>query len=149
LLFVAGLLFSVSLPVILDSHANGAAGGENAFNTAAWRGNKTMQYWLSHQPGGQYLLFSNDPDGVAFYSGHSCNRSPVEFSGPYGREEFPVAQYASELFSSGQAVYIVWIEPNDYSYFYRVEELSTIAQIEPLFVGGDGGVYRLQPLSAP
>lgn len=149
LLIVAGLLFSASLPVILDAHANGAAGGENVFNTAAWRGNKTMEYWLRHEPQGKYLLFSNEPDGVAFYSRHFCYRSPVEFSGPYGREEFPVGQYASELFSSGQAVYIIWIEPNDYSYFYKVEDLNAIAQIEPLFVGDDGGVYRLQPLSGP
>ena len=147
LLLVAVLLIHVSLPVILDSHANGASGGENAFNTAVWHENKAIQYWLSHQPQGQYLLFSNYPDGVAFYTGHSCNRSPVKYSGPYGKEEFPVSQYASELFPVGQPVYIIWIEPNDYSYFYEVEELSSIAQVEPLFGGGDGGVYRLKPLS--
>ncbi len=103
LLLAAVLLFHVSLPVILDSHANGASGGENVFNTTAWHENKTMQYWLSHQPQGRYLLFSNYPDGVAFYTGHSCNRSPVKYSGPYGKEEFPVSQYASGLFSSGAA----------------------------------------------
>ena len=56
-----------------------------------------------------------------------------------------MSQYASELFSSGQDVYIIWIEPNDYSYFYKVDDLSSIAQIEPLFIGADGGVYRLKP----
>ena len=147
LLIVAGLLFHVTLPVVLDSHANGASGGENAFNTAAWHENKTMEYWLNHQPKGQYLLFSNYPDGVAFYTGHSCNRSPVKYSGPYDKEEFPVGQYASELFSSGEDVYIIWIKPNDYSYFYEVDELSSIAQIEPLFISKDGGVYRLKPAS--
>ena len=147
LLLVAVLLFHVSLPVILDSHANGASGGENAFNTAAWHENKTIQYWLSHEPKGQYLLFSNYPDGVAFYTGHSCNRSPVKYSGPYGKEAYPVSQYASEVFPAGQPVYIIWIEPNDHSYFYEVEELSSIAKVEPLFVGDDGGVYRLKPLS--
>jgi hypothetical protein len=149
LLLAAGLLFHVSLPVILDSHAKGASDGENVFNTTAWHENKTMGYWLSHQPQGQYLLFSNYSDGVAFYTGHSCNRSPVKYSGPYGQEEFPVSQYVSEMFSAKQPVYIIWIEPNDHSYFYGVEELSSIAQVEPLFVGGDGGVYRLKPLSGP
>ena len=46
-------------------------------------------------------------------------------------------------------VYIIWIEPNNYSYFYKVEELSSIAQVDPLFVGGDGGVYRLNPIYRP
>ena len=147
LLVVAGLLFHITLPVILDSHANGAAGGENAFNTTAWRENKTIEYWLNHRPTGQYQLFSNSPDGIAFYSGYSCNRSPVKYSGPYGKQEFPVSQYVSELFSSGQDVYIIWIEPNDSSYFYKVEELSSIAQIEMLFSGVDGGVYRLKPIA--
>ena len=147
LLIVTGLLLNVTLPVILDSHANGAADGENAINTTAWRENKTIEYWLNHRPTGQYWLFSNYPDGIAFYSGHSCNRSPIKNSGPYGTQEFPVSQYASELFSSGQDVYIIWIEPNDHSYFYEVDELSSIAQIEPLFSGPDGAVYRLKPIA--
>ena len=147
LLIFAGLLFQISLPVILDSHANGASDGENVFNTTTWHENSTMEYWLSHQPIGQYLLFSNYPDGVAFYTRHSCYRSPVKYSGPYGKEEYPVSQFTSELFSSGQPVYIIWIKPNDSSYFYDVEELSAIAHIDPLFVSGDGGVYRLTPIS--
>jgi len=49
--------------------------------------------------------------------------------------------------SSGQDVYIIWIEPNDHSYFYEVDELSSIAQIEPLFSGPDGAVYRLKPIA--
>jgi hypothetical protein len=148
LVIIAGLLLQVSLPVVLESRANGAAGGENVFNTTTWYENKALNYWLSHQPRGKYLLLSNYSDGVAFYTQHACFGSPRQYSGPYGKEEYPVSGYASELFSSGLDVYIIWIEPNEYSYFYKVEDLSSIALIEPLFVSGDGGVYRLKPRSA-
>jgi len=146
LVFAAVLLFHITLPLIFESHANGAAGGDNVFNTTTWHENKALKYWLTHQPQGKYLLFSNYPDGVAFFTQHSCYGSPRKYSGPYGKEELPVSQYASGLFSSGQDVYIIWIEPNDHSYFYEVEELVSIAQIEPLFVNEDGGVYRLKPI---
>lgn len=147
LVIVAALLLQITLPVALESHAVGAAGGENIFNTRAWHQNEALNYWLSHPPQGKYSLFSNYPDGVAFYTQHDCYPAPRKFSGPYGKEEFPVSQYTSELFSSGQPVYILWIEPNDYSYYYKVDELNSIATIERLFENEDGGVYRLMPVS--
>ena len=147
LVIIAALLLQVTLPVVLESGTKGAAGGENVFNTTSWRENTVLEYWLSHPPKGNYLLFSNYSDGVAFYTQHPCYGSPRRYSGPYGKVEFPVSQYASQLFSSGQEVFLIWIEPNEYSYFYEVEDLSSIAQIEPLFVSGDGGVYRLKPIS--
>ncbi len=42
-------------------------------------------------------------------------------------------------------MYVVWIEPNLNTYFYDVQDLRSIALVEPLFVGPDGGVYRLSP----
>lgn len=147
LIFVAVLLSRITFPVVLKSRVNGAVVGDNVFNTVTWHENKALQYWLEHQPSGDYLLFSNYPDGIAFYTWHPCASSPRRYSGPYGKEEIPVAQYADQLFSSGLDVYIIWIEPNDHSYFYKVEELSSIAQIEPLFVSKDGSIYRLKPKS--
>ena len=47
-------------------------------------------------------------------------------------------------FRPGQAVYIIWIEPNDYDYYYKVEDLSAIATIETIYTGEDGGIYRLE-----
>ncbi|MCL5611634.1 MAG: hypothetical protein M1485_03635 [Chloroflexi bacterium] len=144
----AGSLLQITLPLVLDSHRTGAP-GENAFNTKDWRENSVMKYWLKHQPSGNYLLFSNYSDGIAFYTWHSCYGSPRKFSGPYGKEEFPVTQYTSELFASGQDVYIIWIEPNAYSYYYPVEELSPIANIKPIFTSKDGGIYNLKPIRKP
>jgi hypothetical protein len=138
------LLLQVSLPIVTESHVHGAAGGDNVFNTSMWHENTALNYLLSHPPRGKYLLISNYPDGIAFYTGHACIDSPRQYSGPYGTEEFPVNRYASELFSSGEKVYLIWIEPNEHSYFYDVEELNAIAQIEPRFVNEDGGVYRLK-----
>jgi len=141
-LIVTGIgLLRITIPVALQSHAD----GNNDFNSRAWHENSVMNYWLAHEPQGNYLLFSNYPDGVAFYTWHSAYNSPARYSGPYGKQEFPVTSYSSELFSSGLAVYLIWIEPNIYSYYYKAEDLSPIAQVQPLFVNQDGGIYLLAP----
>ncbi len=145
-LLVIGIgLLRITIPVGLQSHIN----GNNDFNSRAWHENSVMNYWLAHEPQGNYLLFSNYPDGVAFYTWHSAYNSPARYSGPYGTQEFPVTSYSSKLFSSGLAVYLIWIEPNIYSYYYEAQDLSSIAQVEPLFVSQDGGIYRLIPKENP
>ncbi len=138
------LLLNVTVPVVMESHA-GTAGGENAFNTADWRANTVLRYWLAHPPKGEYALLSNYPDGIAFYAEHACLPSPRRYAGPYGTVEYPVAGYAGELFSSGQEVYVVWIEPNRYDYYYKPQDLEPIADVEEVFTGEDGGIYRLKP----
>jgi hypothetical protein len=42
-------------------------------------------------------------------------------------------------------VYLLWIEPNDADYYYKPEDLGAIAELEELFAGDDGAVYRLRP----
>jgi hypothetical protein len=143
LIMATGGLLRVTVPYVLDSHSHGVPG---SFSTKAWHENSVMNYWLTHEPQGNYLLFSNYPDGIAFYTWHDCYNSPAEYSGPYGKIKFPVTDYSSKLFSSGLDVYLVWIEPNIYSYYYKAQDLSSIAQVEPIFVNGDGGIYRLIPL---
>lgn len=139
-------LLRVTLPLFLETRTAGAPG---SFTTEAWHENRVMNYWLAHEPPGNYLLFSNYPDGVAFYTWHDCYNSPAEYSGPYGKTKFPVTDYSAQLFSSGLDVYLIWIEPNIYPYYYTAQDLGPIAQIEPLFVNQDGGVYRLVPKGAP
>jgi 4-amino-4-deoxy-L-arabinose transferase-like glycosyltransferase len=142
---LALLLLQVSIPVAIQSHAQGAAGGENAFNTRSWDENAAIRYWRDHVPLGEYVLLSNQPDGVAFQTQHPVGASPRKTSGPYGTVEYPLDSYARRLFPAGAQVYLLWIEPNPCTYCYAVEDLSAIARVEPLSVSDDGGVYRLQP----
>ncbi len=134
-----------SLPAIRQSHDGASGVGENAFNTAEWRGNDALQYWLAHPPRGPYRLMSNVPDAVAFCTGHASNAAPRQYSGPYGTVEFPIEGYAASMFSSGQPVYLIWIEPNEANYYYKPEELSPIADVRTLFEGSGGAVYLLEP----
>jgi hypothetical protein len=145
LVLLAVLLLKITLPIVIQSHADGVVGGENAFNTAAWHENQALQYWNSHPPQGAYVLFSNEPDGVAFRTQHATGGSPRKTSGPYAKDNYPLSAYIPELFSAGMDVYLVWIEPGSAQYFYTVDELCSIASIQPLFVSSDGGVYRLLP----
>jgi hypothetical protein len=139
------LLLHVTLPLVVESHANGATGGDNAFNTREWQENQAVKFWLGHAPHGPYMLLSNEPDGAAFISGHATGSVPRKTTGPYGTESFPLSTYASELFASNSEVYILWKEPNFHDYLYSVDDMRPIAQVETLFVSNEGGVYRLQP----
>lgn len=141
----AVLMLQVSAPAIQQSHDGVGDAGENAFNTTDWRANTALQFWQMHQPKGDYLLFSNESDGVAFYTMHNVSPSPRQYSGPYGKVEFPVSQYGVELFGSGKDVYLVWIEQSEHAYYYKPEALAPIADIETIFSGPDGGIYRLRP----
>ena len=142
---VAVLLLGVTVPLVIASHAEGAAGGENAYNTRAWHENPAIQYWLNHVPPEPYSLVTNQPDGVAFFAQHAAWASPRKKSGPYGTEEYALESYTADLFPRGAEVYLVWIEPNPCTYCYSVGELREIAQVEPVMETEGGGVYRLRP----
>ncbi len=139
------LTLQISVPTILYSHAGASDVSENAFNTSEWRANEAIKFWIAHQPERPYALFSNEPDGVAFYTGHPAAAAPRRYSGPYGSMEFPVEGYAAQLFTPGRDMYLIWIEPNEYDYYYKPEDLNAIADLRLLFKNKDGAVYQLGP----
>jgi hypothetical protein len=145
LIGIASLLLSTTMPVVFTSHAEGAVGGENAYNNKAWHNNTAMKYWLANTPSGDYTLISNQPDGVAFITEHRTEASPRRTSGPYGTEVYALESYTAGLFGSPEPVYLVWIDPKVCPYCYSVDELRFIATVEPLMEATDGGVYRLAP----
>jgi hypothetical protein len=149
LLAMAILLLRITFPLVVDSQANGVAGGGNSLNTQAWRENPAVQYWLNHVPSGSYLLLSNEPDGAAFHMQHAAEPSPRRAAGPYGTAEFPLSEYSQQLFESVNDVYLLWIEPSPYDHYYALEELEAIAAVEPLIVSETGGLYRLKPRGVP
>ena len=147
-LVLAGLavvLLRTTCPLVIESHANGATGGENAFNNRKWRDNAAMRFWLAHKPDGNYLLFSNEPDGVAFNTQHATRPAPRKRTGPYGTEEIPLSDYMSKLFGAGTDAYLLWIEPSPQDYYYRPDEVQAIADVVPLFTSDAGSVYQLRP----
>jgi hypothetical protein len=145
LVAIAALLLGTTIPVAIESHRIGAVGGENAYNNAAWHNNQAMKYWLANTPTGKYRLISNEPDGVALFTGHRTDASPRKTSGPYGTQEYPLQSYTAKLFETAEPVYLVWIDPKACEYCYSVDELRLIATVEPLLEATDGGVYRLTP----
>jgi len=145
LIGIGFLLLRTTMPVVFASHANGAVGGENAFNNAAWHNNQAMQYWLANRPTGSYRVISNEPDGVAFITEHWAEASPRRTSGPYGTEVSPLHGYVIDLFGSPEPLYLIWIDPKACAYCYSVDDLRSIATVETLMEGSDGGVYHLSP----
>jgi hypothetical protein len=140
-------LLRITLPIAWASHTQAYLVG-NDFNNEAWHANDVMRYWLANPPTGNYRLLSNYPDGVAFYTWRPVSASPVRHAGPYAQAVIPLTEYRSELFSPGQDIYVIWIEPNIHPYYYGPQDLTAIANIEALFESPDGGVYRLTPAAA-
>jgi hypothetical protein len=133
-------------PLIAETQARGLTGGENAYNNLHWNQNAALLFWEQNEPHGDYVLLSNDPDGAAFHTRHAVMGSPRRTTGPYGNEVMPVASFRSKIFRPGFESYLLWFEPGQYDYYYRPQELASIADIEILFSGEDGAVYRLLPL---
>ena len=144
---LAGVVLRITYPLIIVSHAEGAVGGENAFNTREWNENPSIQFWRDRKSDGNYVQLSNEPDGVAFHTQHATRPAPRRTSGPYGTQELPISGYGPALFGSGNDVYLVWIEPNPYDHYYGVDELKAIASVETLFSSESGSVYQLRPLA--
>jgi hypothetical protein len=140
---VALLSLRISIPVVVASHEGKSGVNDNDFNTAEWHANTALEFWRTHPPEGRYLLFSNYPDAIAFYTQHACSASPRQYSGPYGTVEFPVEGYTGQLFSPGEETYLIWIEPNESDYYYSPGDLRSIALLQRLFANSDGAVYRL------
>lgn len=132
-------------PVMLESRARGVAGGDNSFNKQTWHENPALGYWKEQTPNGEFLLFSNEPDGVAFHTQHAVKAAPRRITGPYGKDITPVAGFKDELFGAGVDVYLIWIEPSSYDYYYAPEDLEEISKMEALFSSDLGSVYRLSP----
>ena len=142
---LAGAALHTTYPMILESRASGTVGGENAFNNIRWRQNPALGFWEDHRPQGDYVLFSNEPDGVAFNTRHAARPAPRRTTGPYGTVEMPLGGFRSELFESGEAVFLLWVEPNPYEYDYGPAELEAIADVQALFTSDAGDVYQLRP----
>jgi hypothetical protein len=139
------MVLRTTYPVVIESHGRGVAGGENSFNNEGWRENPAIRFWEGHAPTGEFLLFSNEPDGVAFYTRHAARPAPRRISGPYGTDVMPVADFKEEMFGPGLDVYLIWIEPSTYDYYYAPQRLEEIAAMENLFSNELGSVYRLSP----
>ncbi len=145
LIGLGAAVLRTTYPVVLESHARGVTGGENSFNNETWRENPAIVYWERHAPSGDYLLFSNEPDGAAFHTRHAVEPAPRRITGPYGTDVMPVADFKDELFGSGLPVYLIWIEPGSYDYYYAPQDLEEIAGMDSLLSSDLGSVYRLSP----
>lgn len=117
------------------------------YTSRDWHNNQAIEFWRSHTPEGEYLTFSNYPAGVAVHTWHVVLSSPRRTAHPnVGEAVIPLDTYLISLFVPGKDSYIIWIEPNEYTHVYSVDELRAIADVETLYEGMDGGIYRISQL---
>ncbi len=142
LLAVLGLSEMRSVTAIQFQRENGAG-----YTSREWHDNDVIAYWLAYKPAGEYLVFSNYPAGVAVHTWHVTLSSPRRTSHPNaGEAVIPLETYLPSLFEAGKESYILWIEPNEYTHVYSVEELREIAEVGTVYESADGGIYRIAPL---
>lgn len=142
---LGGSLLRSSVPLLIDSHSRGVSDGENAFNTKPWHENQAVRYWRQYPTHEDYILLSNEPDGVAFHTMHATRPAPRRSSGPYGETALPLEGYESELFGSGQDVFLIWIEPSSYEHYFPPEDLRTTMDVVTIFEGEGGSIFELRP----
>jgi hypothetical protein len=130
---------------VMSMQLHHEAGG--GYTSRDWYSNRVIEYWRSHKPSGDYLVFSNYPAGVALHTWHIALPSPRRTEHPNaGEAVIPLDTYLPSLFAPQEETYIIWIEPNEYTHVYSVNDLSQIVQVETLYESSDGGIYRILPL---
>jgi hypothetical protein len=143
LLLILGLTAYQSILLVELFHVDGSG-----YTSREWYTNRTMEYWLQHQPEKEYLAFSNYPAGVAIHSWQETLSSPrrADPNSRAGVILYPLEDYIPFLFEAGKDTYLIWIEPNSFTHVYTVDELRKIAIVDVLYENADGGVYKLLPL---
>lgn len=117
------------------------------YTSRDWRENQVLDYWQMNKPDGEYLVFSNYPAGIAVHTWHIALSSPRRTEHPNaGEAVIPLDTYLPSLFAPEKESYIIWIEPNEYTHAYSVNDLSQIVRVETLYQSPDGGVYKILPL---
>ncbi|MBL8050505.1 MAG: hypothetical protein JNM46_04730 [Anaerolineales bacterium] len=151
-LAVLGILFllfigtsQVNRSIIIMQNARNGIIAENHVNTQEMNENSVIQYWRKNPPEGSFKLFSNYPEIIAFFTEQQTYASPRK-SGVYDKTIIPLESYTGNLFSSGQDVYLLWVEPHSYVHVYLPHELEPIAKIKIIFENEDGGLYLLHPI---
>jgi len=114
------------------------------YTSAIWNTHPVIAYWKRNHPAKPYLIFSNYPAGVALHIGSEVLPSPRKAEHPNtGEEIIPLDTYISELIIPGRETYLIWIEPNEYTHVYTVNDLMKIVDVETIYETNEGGIYRL------
>jgi hypothetical protein len=132
-------------PLIIQSHANGIADGENVFNDRTWNEKSVVNYLTHNMPVEPFTLFSNVPDGVAFSIKRAVSPSPQRHAGPYAVEDLPLEMYRAPLSAGNGETYLIWLEPSPQDYYYTPVEISKVAVLETLYSDTSGSIYRVLP----
>jgi hypothetical protein len=117
------------------------------YTSRDWNNNTVIDYWLTHRPDEESLVFSNYPAGVAVHAWQVTLSSPRRTSHPnVGEDLIPLDTQLSALFVPEKDSYLIWIEPNEYTHVYTVEDLEAIMNVETVYESEDGGIYKLLSL---
>jgi hypothetical protein len=114
----------------------------NIYNTPTYQDSavtSNLKTWASDS---DLAVYSNYPAAVYLETRRVVGSLP-------GRADFfgvpqPLEGYAGRWPGRSPAV-LVWYEPNTKRNLYGLSELSTLAQLQPLFTSDDGAIYALTP----
>jgi len=140
---VGVLQFNITLGLMRNAYTSVIP--ENWINTREVNANSILRYWKDHPPAGDFRLFANYNELVAFQTQHETMASPRK-SGLYDKNITPIENYRNTLFADDRDVYLIWIEPNTYPNVYLPSEYAPIAELKVVIENKDGGIYLLRPI---
>lgn len=141
-LLIALVLSVYQSVFFMQTHAEHGSG----YTSRDWNNHPVIQYWETHLPDGEYLVFSNYPAGVAVHTWIETLASPRRTAHPNaGEAVIPLDTYIPLLLAPDRDSYLVWIEPNEYTHVYGVNGLRAVVNIETIYEDENGGVYRILP----
>ena len=140
-LSVALLVVSVGNGV-LDSFRVIAEIGSDplGYNSMQWRNSQTMAHLRTITE--QADFYSNYPETLYFSAGKVSHYLPAKSDNP----TTAVEEFRDMLEDATAPIYLVWLN-YDRNGFYSSSELLLVLNLDLVFVGEDGDIYRLVPSS--
>ena len=138
--FAAWLLYPVttaSLEII--KWVDEGAGG---FNSTEWRESETIEFLQREPFETDPSFYSDAPDALYILADFEAGFGPVKtaYNSPQTVAE---AQDLAGHWPQQEQVYLVWFHGIQREYLYTVEELQTLANIEPILQFADGTIYSI------
>ena len=116
----------------------------NMFNTKKYRESNFIEHMSVYDFGPGVKIFSNEA-GIVYYYTRQPVHAPFYEDGA-GFENIPSSQYLlenHEEWFAGEEAYLIWMLPNQKSFYYPRVMLTLVYDLEPVFTTKDGVVYLL------
>ncbi len=137
----AGVLWlSVGAAMLWDSTEGRIESGAGGYSRSAWQENATIAYLREHYQALNCPIYSNAPDALYILADIPAQMSPLQMASSSTQTVVPLAELKDAWPAEGRAC-VVWLNRQERTYLYPLNELLSTVQIEQAVLLEDGSLH--------